>query len=281
MVKQGVVYIVATPIGHLGDLTERAVSVLKEVDYILVEDTRHSLPLLKRLGILKPLIALHDHNEKNKAEALVLEVQKGVTFALISDAGTPLICDPGYYFVRLLHQHGIKVIPIPGPCSIITALSVSGLPTDRFVFEGFLQAKATARRTQLQQLVDESRTLIFFEVPHRILSSLQTLIDVFGGEREALVARELTKMFESIFLGTLATQLDRIRTDPNQQKGEFVLVIAGAIPKSIEAGLTVEHEHILKVLLTALPLKQAVTLAAKITGIGRNLLYERALKFSA
>ncbi|HRA42445.1 MAG TPA: 16S rRNA (cytidine(1402)-2'-O)-methyltransferase, partial [Gammaproteobacteria bacterium] len=225
--KPGKLYIVATPIGHLGDISLRAIDTLKVVDRIAAEDTRHSLGLLKHLGIEKPLVALHEHNEREQAEKLLAFVEDGHALALISDAGTPLISDPGYHLVQLAHQLGIQVVPIPGPCSIITALSASGLPTDRFVFEGFLSAKATARRKQLEKLATETRTLIFFEAPHRILETVAAMQACFGEQRLAVVARELTKTFETIRMGTLSELEAWMKSDAMQQRGEFVVLVAG------------------------------------------------------
>ncbi len=279
MVKAGEISIVATPIGHLDDMTIRAVGVLKSVDQIAAEDTRHSQRLLAHFGIEKPLVALHDHNEQEKALMLIEKVKVGMNLALISDAGTPLISDPGYHLVRLAHQHGIRIVPIPGPCSIIAALSASGLPTDRFIFEGFLPAKAVARQKRLMELEPESRTLIFFETPHRILESLAGIIAVFGALREATLARELTKTFETIRTDTLLSLLNGIKTHTVQQKGEFVLIVAGNTTASKQI-LTLEAERILKTLLTELSVSDAARFTAKITGIRKALLYEYALKQS-
>ena len=273
----GKIYIVATPIGNLEDITLRAVSTLKTVDKIAVEDTRHSQRLLKHWAIQKPLIALHEHNEREKVLKLLEEVENGLTLALISDAGTPLINDPGYALVRLAHEKEIQVVPIPGACSVIAALSVSGLPTDRFAFEGFLPAKSSARSHHLTSLIDEPRTLIFFESPHRILETLNEMHAIFGEHREAVIARELTKIFETIKQGSLAELVVWAQSDPMQQRGEFVVLVAGA-RKNVEAQLTPEARHVLEVLLTELPVKQASALAGKITGINKRLLYEYAIE---
>ena len=273
----GKIYVVATPIGNLDDITFRAVEILKLVDKIAAEDTRHSQRLLKHFGLQKPLVALHEHNEREKALKLLTEVQNGVNFALISDAGTPLISDPGYHLVRLAHEMQIPVVPIPGACSLIAALSVGGLPTDRFAFEGFLSAKASARRNHLNSLQHEVRTLIFFESPHRIVETLQDMCRVFGGEREAVVTRELTKTFETIKQGNLAELSTWVQSDNMQQRGEFVVLVAGAKEKLLDQ-LTPRAKQILEVLLTELPVKQASTLAGKITGIHKRLLYEYAIE---
>jgi 16S rRNA (cytidine1402-2'-O)-methyltransferase len=278
-IKPGRLYIVATPIGHLGDITLRAIEILREVDRIAAEDTRHSLGLLKHLGIEKPLVALHEHNEREQAEKLLAWVREGHTLALISDAGTPLISDPGYHLVQSAHQLGIQVVPIPGSCSIIAALSAGGLPTDRFVFEGFLSAKATARRKQLEKLATETRTLIFFEAPHRILDTLEAMQACFGEQRLAVVARELTKTFETIRRGTLSELEVWMKSDPMQQRGEFVVLVAGQMREPIKDAISPESHQVLKILLSELSVKQAATLAAKITGIKKGLLYEMALKY--
>lgn len=277
-VKPGVLYIVATPIGNLGDITVRAIEILREVDRIAAEDTRHSLRLLKHLGIEKPLVALHEHNEREQALKLLEFVQQGQSLALISDAGTPLISDPGYHIVQLAHQLDIQVVPVPGSCSIIAALSASGLPTVRFAFEGFLPPKATARLKQLEKLAFETRTLIFFEAPHRILETLDTMQSCFGAGRMVVVARELTKTFETIRLGTLSELLVWIKSDPMQQRGEFVILVAGAILETNQEIIPAESLQVLKILLAELSVKQASSLAAKITGISKRLLYDAALK---
>jgi 16S rRNA (cytidine1402-2'-O)-methyltransferase len=280
VIKSGVLYIVATPIGHLDDITLRAIEVLKCVDRIAAEDTRHSVRLLKHLGIAKPLVALHEHNERDQAFKLLDPLEAGESLALISDAGTPLISDPGYHLVQLAHHRGIRVVPIPGACSIIAALSASGLATDRFVFEGFLSAKSTARQKQLEKLARESRTLIFFEAPHRILETLEAMVLCFGKERLAVVARELTKTFETIRLATLSELLDGIKADLMQQRGEFVILVAGAtIQTSLDETIPSESMTVLKILLAELSVKQASSLAAKITGVKRGALYEAALKY--
>lgn len=278
-IKPGVLYIVATPIGHLGDITLRAIEILRGVDRIAAEDTRHSIRLLKHLGIEKPMVALHEHNEREQALKLLAFVQQGHTLALISDAGTPLISDPGYHIVQLAHQLGIQVVPVPGSCSIIAALSASGLPTDRFVFEGFLSSKSTARQKQLEKLATETRTLIFFEAPHRILETLEALQNSFGGERLAVIARELTKTFETIRLGALSALLTWIKADAMQQRGEFVILVAGLKLDPSQEAVSIEALSVLKILLTELSVKQAAGLAAKITGVSKGLLYDAALKY--
>lgn len=270
-------YIVATPIGNLGDFSPRAVEVLQQVDLIAVEDTRHSGRLLQHFAIKTPMQALHDHNERKLADALVQKIENGQTLALISDAGTPLLSDPGYYLVRLAREKGIRVIPVPGACAAITALSAAGLATDRFRFEGFLPAKSSARRQQLESLKQETLTLLFYESPHRIEDSLSDMRTIFGSQRQAVLARELTKTFETIRNGTLAELSQWVAGDPNQRKGEIVVLVQGAAvadPDDLDANA----ERVLKILLQALPLKQAATLAAEITGVRRKKLYTRGLE---
>lgn len=270
-------YIVATPIGNLQDMSLRAIEILKTVNLIAVEDTRHSAPLLQHFSIQTPMLALHEHNERERVRLLLERLQQGESIALISDAGTPLISDPGYHLVREAREKGIRVIPIPGPCAAIVALSAAGLPTDSFVFEGFLPVKATARTVSLEQLRNESRTLIFYEAPHRILETLEAMQTVFGDERRVVIARELTKKFETIQSGTLAEIVAWVKNDSNQQRGEIVLLVEGAEESSkINEQDT---ERTLHILLDALPLKQAVDLAVKITGQRKNELYQRALKY--
>ena len=274
---RGKLYIVATPLGNLGDMSARAIEVLNSVDIIYAEDTRHSAPLLHHYGIKPPCHALHDHNERAVAGEVCERLAGGARLALISDAGTPLISDPGYVLVREAHAVGLTVSPIPGPSSVIAALSVSGLPTDRFIFEGFLPAKGHGRKQRLSELARETRTLVFFEGPHRFLDTLTDLVDVFGPDREATLARELTKMHETVRKSTLSQMLEWVRQDSNQQRGEIVLVVAGCARVSDES--EAEAERVLKVLVTDLPIKQAAALAAKLTGASKNKLYDLALQW--
>ena len=268
-------YVVATPIGNLSDLSPRAVDILRGVDVIAAEDTRHSRVLFNQYAVQTRCIALHEHNEEHAVTGLVERLQAGESVALISDAGTPLISDPGYRLVLAAQQAGIKVVPIPGACAFIAALSVSGLPSDRFIFEGFLPARGGPRRQTLQQLATETCTLIFYESPHRILESLQDMAAVFGDERRAVLARELTKLFETVLADTLRGLCEQVQADVNQQKGEMVVLVHGAEEQDMdEAGLRV----VLEPLLDELPLKQAVVLAAKITGVKKNVIYEIALR---
>ena len=274
---RGKLYIVATPLGNLGDMTTRAVEVLGSVDGIYAEDTHHSGPLLRHFGVTTPCQAMHDHNERDLSTSLVERLAEGARLAVISDAGTPLISDPGYILVREAHAAGIVVSPVPGPSSVTAALSVSGLPTDRFIFEGFLPAKGHARKQRLSALARETRTLVFFEGPHRFLEMLTDLAEVFGPEREATLARELTKMHETIHKSTLGQMCEWVAQDSNQQRGEIVLVVAGCAKITDES--TAESERVLKVLVAELPIKQAAGLAAKLTGASKNVLYDLALQW--
>jgi len=270
-------YVVATPIGNLSDISARAIEVLKQVDLIACEDTRHSSRLLNHLNIQKPLLSYHDHNESQQTQNLIGKLQAGQSIALISDAGTPLISDPGYQLVKQAHQNNITVVPLPGPCALITALSASGLPSDRFTFEGFLPAKQQARQETLQKLKAETRTLIFYESTHRISASLEDMVKVFGADRHAVVARELTKAFETLRGDELANLSEWVKEDANQRKGEVVLLVRGA--EAVEQDeVRVEAEKVLAVLLEELPVKQAAQLAAKITGGKKNALYQMALE---
>jgi len=275
----GALYVVATPIGNLGDISRRAIEVLGGVDVIAAEDTRHSGKLLHHLGVKTPTLALHDHNERAMSESIVARLQEGEAVALISDAGTPLISDPGYHLVTQARVAGCQVIPVPGASALLAALSASGLPSDRFTFEGFLPAKAGARTAKLEPLRDDPRTLLFYEAPHRIEASIAAMATVFGDERPAVIARELTKTFETIHGGTLAELSNWLAADANQRKGEFVVVVGGA-PAEMRA-VDREAERVLRLLLAEISVKQAVVLAAKITGVKKNLLYQFALDISA
>jgi 16S rRNA (cytidine1402-2'-O)-methyltransferase len=268
-------YLVGTPIGNLSDISERAIDILSTVDLIAAENTRHTQHLLKALNIQTPMISFHAHNEETSNQKLIEILLKGQSIALVCDAGMPLISDPGYPLVTLAQEHGISVVPIPGACALICALVSSGLPTDRFVFEGFLPAKKNARQKKLRSLASEPRTLIFYEAPHRIVAALQDSVEAFGGQRKASIARELTKKFETIKTETLSELLDFVVCDANQQKGEFVLLVAGAPEK--EVVLTPETEKMMTVLLESLPKSQAAQIAAKITQLPKRLLYEYAL----
>jgi 16S rRNA (cytidine1402-2'-O)-methyltransferase len=275
--QPGSLYVVATPIGNLGDLSPRAVEVLRSVERIAAEDTRHSRKLLQHFAIQTPLVAVHEHNERELAPRLVEQLRAGASLALISDAGTPLISDPGFNLVRLAREAGVRVIPVPGPSALVCALSASGLATDRFVFEGFLPAKRVARRARLAELQHDSRTLILYESSHRIVDCLQDLAELFGGGRHAVLARELTKQFETIRDASLEELADWVAADRNQQKGEIVLLVAGC-PQPEKDQVSAEAEQLLAILLDELPVKLAAKLAARITGLNKRDLYNRALQ---
>jgi 16S rRNA (cytidine1402-2'-O)-methyltransferase len=275
----GTLYVVATPIGNLGDITYRAVDVLRQVGCIIVEDSRHSAKLLQHYNISASVSVIHDHNERNNSIKLVEKLQQGVDLALISDAGTPLISDPGYWLVNLAIQHSIKVVPIPGASASIAALAVSGLPSDRFCFEGFLPAKKQARATRLQELVHEPRTVIFYEAPHRIIDALQDMVSVFSADRQGVIARELTKTFETVLRAPLGELLAIVENDNNQQKGEFVVLVHGSdVASSYDQR---SQDQLLQLLLGELPIKKAAALASQITGVKKNQLYDRALELKS
>jgi 16S rRNA (cytidine1402-2'-O)-methyltransferase len=271
-VQPGCLWVVATPIGHRDDLSARAIETLRAVDVIAAEDTRHTRPLLVHHGIDTPLIALHEHNERDAVDAIVRRMRAAESVALVSDAGTPLISDPGFRLVRAARAAGVRCIPVPGACAAIAALSVAGLPSDRFVFEGFLPPKAAARRQRLQELAGDARTVIFYESSHRVAESLADMRDVFGAEREAVIARELTKMFETVLGEPLAALASRVADDPDQQRGECVILVAGR-GEEADAKLA-EGQRIFAILRDELPPAKAAKMAAAISGAPRKLLYE-------
>lgn len=273
----GTLYVVATPIGNLQDMTFRAVEVLKSVDRIAAEDTRHAGPLLKHFSINKPSLSMHEFNERERLSVVIDYLEAGENIALISDAGTPLISDPGFHLVREAKARGINVVPVPGACAAIAALSVGGLPTDRFVFEGFLPAKTEARRNRLTVLLHEPRTIIFYEAPHRLLATLQDMVAVYGEERIAVVAREMTKLYESVITSPLIDLVEFYTKNPSKQKGEIVILLEGIDEEQSESKEVVPAE-VLDILLAELPVKQAAALASKITGERKNVLYELALE---
>jgi len=274
-IEKGVLYVVAMPIGNRKDISLRAIDVLRDVELIAAEDTRHSGPLLKQLGIGTPMLALHEHNERGLVDSLMERLREGGNLALISDAGTPLISDPGFPLVRECHRQGIRVSPIPGASAVTCALSVAGLPTDRFSFEGFPPRTRTARRERFKALAAETGTLVFYESAHRIQHCVSDLVACFGGERTVVMARELTKLYETILFCTLSELRDRLAAEPVQRKGEFVLLIAGAVKGTQD--LSAESERVLRILQDELPLKQACAIAARITGEKKNRLYRLAL----
>jgi 16S rRNA (cytidine1402-2'-O)-methyltransferase len=271
MAAAGKLWVVATPIGNLDDLSPRARDVLGRVDLIAAEDTRHSAPLLRHFGIATKCVALHEHNEREASGDLVRRMQDGASIALISDAGTPLISDPGFRLVRAAREAGVEVSTVPGACAAIAALSIAGLPSDRFVFEGFLPVKSAARKAHLESLRAEPRTLIFYESSHRIADALRDAAQVLG-ERQAVVARELTKMYETVLAGTLAELATRVERDADQQRGEFVLIVTGSNEDGDAIRLS-EGKRVYDILRRELPPGRAAKVAAEITGAPRNALY--------
>lgn len=280
MSKIGTLYVVATPIGNLGDITLRALETLKQVDAIAAEDTRHTVGLLRHFGISKPLVAVHEHNEQQAAEGLLKRLQAGDSIALVTDAGTPAVSDPGAVVVQAVRNGGVKVVPVPGASAVIAALSAAGIVEPGFCFEGFLPASGSQRRKRLDRLKGVPVTLVFYEAPHRIVECVQDLQTVFGGERLLTIARELTKTFETIHTASLTDTVHWLQADSNQQRGEFVLLIHPAPAEKAE-GLDDNTQRILVRLLQELPLKQAVALATDITGHKKNELYEAALAIKA
>ena len=275
--ESGSLFVVATPIGNLDDISKRAIDVLASVDRILAEDTRHSARLLSRYGISSGVNAFHEHNERKLAPAIIRHIQSGENVALISDAGTPLINDPGFHLLKLAHERGIRVVPIPGPSAVTAALSVCGLATDRFFFEGFLPSRAQQRRARLETLAKSTHTIVLLESPHRVLAVFEDLIGVFGGDRRATIAKELTKLFETVRTDSLETLYAWLAENTERQKGEFVIVVSGA--RERPAGQVDEEQRaLLALLLEETPLKTAVRLAARISGANRNSLYEAALR---
>ncbi|WP_120513386.1 16S rRNA (cytidine(1402)-2'-O)-methyltransferase [Photobacterium salinisoli] len=269
-------YIVPTPIGNLADITHRALDVLANVDLIAAEDTRHTSRLLSHFAISTRTFALHDHNEQQKADVLIEKLRQGSSIALVSDAGTPLISDPGYHLVTRCRQAGVKVVPLPGACAVITALSASGLPSDRFSFEGFLPAKSKGRQDTFRELIEDPRTLIFYESPHRILDSLTDMQAVLGPERHVVLARELTKTFETIHGAPLGELIPWLGEDSNRIRGEMVLLVAGH--RVDKDALPAEALRTLKILVAELPLKKAAAMAAEIHGVKKNALYKWGLE---
>lgn len=271
--KRGQLQVVATPIGNRADLSPRAAEALAGADVIAAEDTRHTLGLLRSIGVSRPLVSLHEHNESERVTELLARLQKGETVALVSDAGTPLISDPGLELVRRVAQEGFEVHSIPGPSAIVSALTVAGLPTERFCFEGFLPARERQRRASLGRLAHEPRTLVFFEAPHRIVATLADLVSEFGAERRAAVARELTKAHETVYRGTLRELLSRAEAEENFRRGELTLVVEGAAP----VATAVDEEQLRRtvaLLAKELPPARAASVAAQLTGASRAAAYE-------
>ncbi|MFJ5484907.1 16S rRNA (cytidine(1402)-2'-O)-methyltransferase [Pectobacterium actinidiae] len=275
-ISASTLYIVPTPIGNLGDITQRALAVLASVDLIAAEDTRHTGLLLQHFAINARLFALHDHNEQQKADVLLAKLQSGQSIALVSDAGTPLINDPGYHLVRRCREAGVRVVPLPGACAAIAALSASGLASDRFCYEGFLPAKTKGRKDKLRELGEETRTLIFYESTHRLLDSLQDISEVLGAERYVVLAREITKTWESIHGAPVGELLAWVKEDENRRKGEMVLIVEGhQVDDSV---LSADALRTLALLRAELPLKKAAALAAEIHGVKKNALYRYGLE---
>ncbi|TDO12575.1 MULTISPECIES: 16S rRNA (cytidine(1402)-2'-O)-methyltransferase [Halomonas] len=271
----GSLYVVATPIGNLDDLSPRAARVLGEVAVIAAEDTRHSGRLLRHLGLARPMLSLHEHNEAARVESLDARLVAGEDVALISDAGTPLISDPGFVLVRELRARGRRIVPVPGACALVAALSAAGLPTDRFLFQGFLPAKGGARQGRLERLASREETLVFYESPHRIRDTLVDLATTLGARRVVL-ARELTKTFETFLDGCAAELLERMDADPDQARGEFVVMVAGASPRQEDEAGVVEGEALLVALLAeGVGVKQAAAVAARVLGGAKKVWYGR------
>lgn len=275
-VTTSTLYIVPTPIGNLGDITQRALDVLSHVDLIAAEDTRHTGLLLQHFAINARLFALHDHNEQQKADQLISKLQQGLSIALVSDAGTPLINDPGYHLVNQCRKNGIKVVPLPGACAAITALSAAGLPSDRFCYEGFLPAKTKSRQDCLRDLAQEPRTLIFYESTHRLLDSLADMVTVWGEARYVVLARELTKTWETIQGMPVGELLNWVREDENRRKGEMVLIVEG-YQKPQDDHFAPEVLRTLAILQKELPLKKAAAVTAEIYGVKKNALYKHVI----
>ena len=277
--NSGRLAVISTPIGNLGDLSPRAREELAAAELVAAEDTRRTGQLLTTLGLSRPLVSLHEHNESERIGELLEKLRAGARIALVSDAGTPLLSDPGFELVRRVAQEGITIVAVPGPSAITAALSIAGLPTERFSFEGFLPARLAERRARLAELAGESRTLVFFEAPHRIAECLEDMSAAFGGERRAAVARELTKVFETVYRGTLASLTAESRSDANFTRGEITLVVAGA-PPAAAADVRGQLDATLTVLLGELAPSKAAALAARLTGAKRNDAYARALELS-
>ena len=273
----GILYIVATPIGNLQDITQRALDTFAKVDLIAAEDTRHSGLLLSHYGIKKPFFALHDHNEQEKAHILVEKLKQGSNIALISDAGTPLISDPGFHLVRQCREAGIRVVPLPGACAAITALCASGIASDRFCFEGFLPAKSKARKDKLENIAEEDRTLIFYESTHRILDTLEDMQSVLGEERYIVFAREITKTWETITGNTIKNLREWLLEDPNRTKGEMVLIVEGKPKSDNNDEISPQAVKALELIAEELPLKKAAAIVAELYGYKKNALYQFGL----
>lgn len=280
MSHSGTLYVVATPIGNLQDITLRALETLKSADLVAAEDTRHTAGLLSHFGLHKKMLALHEHNERQAGEKILQALQSGQNVALVSDAGTPGISDPGAVLVDMAHAAGFRVVPLPGPCAAAAALSAGGLTQPHFLFYGFLPATGAQRRKAIESLREVAATLVFYEAPHRILDCVADLAQALGPARGLVVARELTKTFETIHRTTLGEAGAWLHEDANRQRGEFVLLVEGHAPQAA-AEVDAEALRVLQLLLNELPLKQAVKLATDITGAKKNALYQHALELKA
>ncbi len=277
--NNGCLYIVATPIGNLGDITHRAVEVLKQVDWIAAEDTRHTKQLLTSLGIKQSLISLHEHNEQSRTEQLLEKLKQGGSGALVSDAGTPLINDPGYHLVKRLREEAVSVVPVPGVSAVITALSCAGLPTDRFTYEGFLPAKKSKRLQSLERLESEQRTMVFYESPHRLLESIESMKLIFGAQREAVIGRELTKKFEQFVSGDFEAICQYFEQNSDRVRGEFVIMVSGKEVLEQEDGVALDTDKMIEVMLQqALPVKQIAEMVSQLSGQKKKAIYQRVLE---
>ena len=274
-VNPGTLYVVSTPIGNLSDISQRALDVLAQVDMVACEDTRHTQKLLTAFSIKNHTMSLHDHNERQKQDYIAAQLQEGKSIALVSDAGTPLISDPGFHVVRHLRALNLDVVPVPGACAAIAALSVSGLPTDRFTFEGFLPSKSGARQKALAELASETRTMVFYDAPRRAIDTVADIVEVLGETRQIVIARELTKTFETIHSDSAGNILHWLKEDPNQLKGEMVLIIEGKLRE--DDGVPDEAIKALRILLEELPPKKACAVAGKLYDVKKNTLYDLAL----
>jgi len=279
-IQNGKLYVVATPIGNLSDISHRALEILQSIDLIAAEDTRHIRQLLQHYGITNKLTSLHQHNEADTSKTLIKKIQQGLSIALVSDAGTPLISDPGLPLIRLAHEAGICVSPIPGACALIAAISASGLPINRFIFEGFLPRTATARKSFFQDKLDCPYTWVVYESSHRIQAAIIDMAEIFPGQHRIVIARELTKMYATIVNSTISQMLELFKTDKNMQRGEFVIIVAGAEAVDKNQDISAEHEKLLRILLKECSIKSAVAIAVELTGLKKRTLYQAALKIA-
>ncbi len=279
-VQNGKLYVVATPIGNLSDISHRALEILQSVDLIAAEDTRHIRQLMQRYGITNKLTSLHQHNEAEASKILIKKLQQGLSIALVSDAGTPLISDPGLPLIKLAHQAEIIVSPIPGACALIAALSASGLPVSRFMFDGFLPRTSSARKSFFQDKLDYPYTWVVYESSHRIQAAMNDMAETLPARRPIVIARELTKMYETIANTTISQAVELFEQDKNMLRGEFVIIVAGAETEDKNKDISVEHEKLLRTLLKECSIKSAVAIAVELTGLKKRTLYQTALKLA-